>query len=45
MTNNNNQASGFWQKVQQNSVTWGSLALWIFGLFVVLLMITKFANS
>ncbi|MBW4587907.1 hypothetical protein G7B40_008905 [Aetokthonos hydrillicola Thurmond2011] len=45
MATDNKQASNLWHKVQQNSVVWGSLTLWVFGLFVVLLMITKFANS
>ncbi len=45
MANRNNFITNFWQNVQQNSVSWGSLALWIFGLVVLLVMVTNFANT
>lgn len=41
----NNLVSNFWQKVQKDSVSWGSLALWISALVVMLLMLTMFSNA
>ncbi len=45
MANYNTLINNFRQKLQQNSVSWGSLALWIFALIVILTMVTKFANA
>jgi hypothetical protein len=41
----NNLFSNFWQKVQKDSVSWGSLALWISALVVMLVMLTMFSNA
>ncbi|MBE9002376.1 MULTISPECIES: hypothetical protein [unclassified Nostoc] len=41
----NNLVNNFWQRVQQDSVSWGSLALWISGLVVLLVMLTMFSNA
>lgn len=41
----NNLVTNFWQRVQKDSVSWGSLALWISALAVMLVMLTMFANA
>ncbi|MBW4687858.1 MAG: hypothetical protein KME40_22830 [Komarekiella atlantica HA4396-MV6] len=41
----NNLVSNLWQRVQQDSVSWGSLALWVSSLIVVLVMLFMFANA
>jgi hypothetical protein len=45
MANSNNLVTNLWQNLQRNSVSWGALTLWILGLVVVLIMMTKFANA
>ncbi|MDZ8027046.1 MAG: hypothetical protein RMY36_025320 [Nostoc sp. SerVER01] len=41
----NNSGTNLWQKVQQDSVVWGSLGLWITALVVLLLMLAMFSNA
>ncbi|RCJ25536.1 hypothetical protein A6770_27800 [Nostoc minutum NIES-26] len=41
----NNLVTNLWQRVQQDSVAWGSLALWISGLVVLLVMLAMFSNA
>jgi len=41
----NNLSPNLWQRVQKDSVSWGSLALWIGGLIIVLGMLTIFSNA
>ncbi|MFN6562204.1 MAG: hypothetical protein RMY28_020755 [Nostoc sp. ChiSLP01] len=41
----NNSVTNLWQRLQQDSVVWGSLGLWITALVVVLLMLTMFSNA
>lgn len=41
----NNLVTNLWQKVQQNSVSWGALVLWVCGLVVVLGIVTMFSNA
>ncbi len=41
----NNLGTNLWQRVQKDSVTWGSLTLWIGGLIVVLAMLTFFSKA
>ncbi len=41
----NNSVTNLWQKVQQDSVVWGSLGLWITALVVLLLMLAMFSNA
>ncbi|MBH8555487.1 hypothetical protein I8751_24710 [Nostocaceae cyanobacterium CENA357] len=41
----NNLGANLWQKVQNDSVSWGSLALWISSLIVVLAMLTFFSKA
>ncbi len=40
----NNIFTNLWQKVQQDSVSWGSLTLWIGGLIILLMMLSMFSN-
>ena len=40
----NNTFTNIWQKIQQDSVSWGSITLWIGGLLVLLTTLTVFAN-
>ncbi len=40
----NNLVTNLWQRVQQDSVSWGSLVLWVCGLVVLLTMLSMFAN-
>jgi hypothetical protein len=40
----NNLVTNLWQKVSQDSVSWGSLALWISGLVVLVLILTRFSH-
>lgn len=40
-----NLVTNFWQRVQQDSVSWGSLLLWVCGLVVLLTMLGMFANA
>ena len=40
----NNTLTNLWQKVQQDSVSWGSLTLWIGGLILLLMMLSMFSN-
>ncbi|MFN6571224.1 hypothetical protein [Dendronalium sp. ChiSLP03b] len=41
----NNLVTNLWQRVQQDSVVWGSLALWVSGLVVLLAMLAMFSNA
>ena len=41
----NNLVTNLWQRVQQDSVSWGSLLLWVCGLVVLLTMLGMFANA
>jgi hypothetical protein len=41
----NNLVANVWQKVQQNSVTWGSLALLVSGLVMLLVILTIFSYA
>ncbi|MBW4446549.1 MAG: hypothetical protein KME38_06605 [Spirirestis rafaelensis WJT71-NPBG6] len=41
----NNLVTNLWQRVQQDSVSWGSLLLWVCGLVVLLSMLGMFANA
>lgn len=41
----NNLVTNLWQRVQKDSVSWGSLALWIGALTVLLVMLTMFSNA
>ncbi|BAZ68207.1 MAG: hypothetical protein KME28_05280 [Pelatocladus maniniholoensis HA4357-MV3] len=45
MATRNNSESNLWQKIQQDSVSWGSLILWVFGLAVMLILVTMFASA
>ncbi|MGJ5672149.1 MAG: hypothetical protein ACR9NN_00750 [Nostochopsis sp.] len=45
MATRNNSESSLWQKIQQDSVSWGSLILWVFGLAVMLILVTMFASA
>ncbi|AFY34437.1 hypothetical protein Cal7507_4053 [Calothrix sp. PCC 7507] len=40
----NNMIATLWQKIRQDSVSWGSLALWVSGLVVLLIILTKFSR-
>ncbi|HIK03332.1 MAG TPA: hypothetical protein IGS40_01240 [Trichormus sp. M33_DOE_039] len=40
----NNLVTTLWQKVSQDSVSWGSLALWISSLVILLLILTRFSQ-
>jgi hypothetical protein len=41
----NNMLTNFWQKVQKDSVSWGSLVLWVVALVVLLMMISMFSHT
>ena len=41
----NNLVTNLWQRVQQDSVSWGSLVLWVCGLVVLLTILGMFANA
>lgn len=41
----NNLVNNLWQRVQQDSVSWGSLLLWMCALVVLLTMLGMFANA
>ncbi len=41
----NNSVTNLWHKLQQDSVVWGSLGLWITALVVVLIMLAMFSNA
>ncbi len=41
----NNLVSSLWERVQKDSVSWGSLLLWVCGLVVLLTMLGMFANA
>ncbi|WP_193196090.1 hypothetical protein [Nostoc sp. MG11] len=41
----NNLVSNLWQRVRQDSVSWGSLALWVTSLIVLLVMLAMFSNA
>jgi hypothetical protein len=43
--NSNNFISNLWQKVQQDSVSWGSLVLLVCGLIVVLVIVAIFSYT
>ncbi len=45
MATRNNSEGSLWQKIQQDSVSWGSLIIWIFGLAVMLILVTMFASA
>ncbi|MFQ4142147.1 hypothetical protein [Chlorogloeopsis sp. ULAP02] len=40
---NNSETNNFWQKIQQDSVSWGALILWMVGLAVMLTLVAMFA--
>jgi hypothetical protein len=40
----NNTLTNIWQKIQQDSVSWGSITLWITGLVVLLITLAMFSN-
>lgn len=40
----NNRFTNIWQKIQQDSVSWGSITLWIGGLLVLLITLTMFSH-
>ncbi|MDJ0676939.1 MAG: hypothetical protein QNJ36_16420 [Calothrix sp. MO_167.B42] len=42
MTNRNSLIQHLWHKMQEDSVSWGSLMLWITALVALLLMVTMF---
>ncbi|NWF60406.1 MAG: hypothetical protein HXY43_14380 [Fischerella sp.] len=42
---NNNSDTNLWQKIQQDSVSWGALILWVSGLLVMLALVTMFAYA
>lgn len=45
MTNRNNLVSNLRTSLKQDSASWGSLALWIGGLIVLVSIIVMFSNS
>jgi hypothetical protein len=45
MTNRNNFVTTLWQKLQQDSVSWGALMLWVAGLVVLLVIVTMFSGA
>lgn len=44
MATRNNSENSLWQKIQQDSVSWGSLIIWVCGLAVMLILVTMFAS-
>jgi hypothetical protein len=44
MTVRNNFFSNISQKLQQDSASWGTLALWVAGITAVLITLSVFAN-
>ena len=40
----NDFKNSLWRKLQKESVSWGMLALWIFGLAVLLAMMTMYSR-
>ncbi|WP_169886889.1 hypothetical protein [Scytonema hofmannii] len=45
MATHQNLITNLWHKVQQDSVGWGSLMLWVVGMVVLLLMIVMFSTT
>ncbi|WP_166481680.1 hypothetical protein [Scytonema sp. UIC 10036] len=45
MATRENLINNLWHKVQQDSVGWGSLMLWVVGMFMLLLMIVMFSTT
>ncbi|MEM6754789.1 MAG: hypothetical protein AAF630_17675 [Cyanobacteria bacterium P01_C01_bin.38] len=41
----NDLKNGLWRKLQNESVSWGMLALWICGLVVLLAMMTMYSGA
>lgn len=41
----NDLKNSLWQKLRNDSVSWGMLALWIFGLAVLLAMMTIYSAN
>ncbi|NMG09101.1 hypothetical protein DP117_20290 [Brasilonema sp. UFV-L1] len=41
----NNSVTNLWHKLQQDSVGWGALMLWIAGLVMLLVIITVFSGA
>ncbi|BAY08388.1 hypothetical protein NIES2098_15450 [Calothrix sp. NIES-2098] len=39
-----NTSSNLWQKIQQDSVSWGSLILWVSGLVILLTTLFLFSR-
>ncbi|NJM71367.1 MAG: hypothetical protein HC862_14695 [Scytonema sp. RU_4_4] len=39
----NNSVTNLWHKLQQDSVAWGALMLWVAGLVMLLLILTMFS--
>lgn len=40
----NNTLTNLWQKVQNDSVSWGSLTLWVSGLVILLIVLSMFSS-
>ncbi len=40
----NDLKNGLWQKLRNDSVSWGMLTLWVCGLFVLLAMMTMYSR-
>jgi membrane protein YdbS with pleckstrin-like domain len=45
MATRNNFATNWWHKLQQDSVSWGALILWVVGLVVLLVLVTMFPTT
>ena len=41
----NNLKNGLWRKLQNDSVSWGMLTLWICGLVVLLAIMTMYSGA
>ncbi|BAY48362.1 hypothetical protein NIES4073_34900 [Kalymmatonema gypsitolerans NIES-4073] len=41
----NNFVTNLWHKLQQDSVSWGALMLWVAGLVVLLTIVTMFSTT
>ncbi|KAF3886882.1 MULTISPECIES: hypothetical protein [Nostocales] len=45
MATRQNLITNFWHKVQEDSVGWGSLMLWVVGMVMLLLTIVMFSTT
>ncbi|WP_414584616.1 hypothetical protein [Scytonema sp. PCC 10023] len=45
MATRNNFVTNLWQKLQQDSVAWGALMLWVAGLVVLVAIVTMFSTT